>query len=55
VSLYLTSGFLLRGKVKSFDTFTVLLEDKNKKHLVYKHAIASVGVGTSEPIRIEDQ
>lgn len=55
ISVYLTSGFLLRGNVKAFDTFTLLLEDKGKQHLIYKHGIASIGVGTSEPTRIEDQ
>lgn len=56
VSLYLISGFLIRGTVRSFDNFTVLISgDGNKQQLVYKHAIASIGVGTDQPIRIEDQ
>lgn len=56
VSLYLTSGFLIKGKVRSFDQFTVLINGAgDKQHLVYKHAIASIGVGTDQPTRIEDQ
>lgn len=55
ISVYLTSGFLLRGKIKSFDKFTLILNDRSgQQHLVYKHAIASVGIGTDQPIRIED-
>jgi host factor-I protein len=42
VTLYLMNGFQLRGVVKGFDSFTVLLEYEQKTHLVYKHAISTV-------------
>jgi host factor-I protein len=43
VILYLTSGVQLRGMVKGFDAFTVILEGQGKPpQLVYKHSIVSV-------------
>jgi host factor-I protein len=43
VTLYLTSGVELRGHVKGFDAFTVILEGQGKPpQLVYKHSIVSV-------------
>jgi host factor-I protein len=43
VILYLTSGVQLRGHVKGFDAFTVILEGQGKPpQLVYKHSIVSV-------------
>src|SRR5260370_7948091 len=43
VTLYLTSGVQLRGQVKGFDAFTVILEGQGKPpQLVYKHSIVSV-------------
>ena len=43
VTLYLTSGVQLRGHVKGFDAFTVILEGQgNPPQLVYKHSIVSV-------------
>jgi host factor-I protein len=43
VTLYLTSGVQLRGHVKGFDAFTVILEGQGKPpQLVYKHSIVSV-------------
>ncbi len=43
VILYLTSGVQLRGLVKGFDAFTVILEGQGKPpQLVYKHSIVSV-------------
>lgn len=43
VILYLISGVQLRGAVKGFDAFTVILEGQGKPpQLVYKHSIVSV-------------
>ncbi len=43
VILYLTSGVQLRGNVRGFDAFTVILEGQGKPpQLVYKHSIVSV-------------
>lgn len=43
VTVYLVSGVQLRGIVRGFDPFTVVLESPGKPaQLVYKHAIASV-------------
>ena len=41
VTLYLLNGFQLRGLIKGFDNFTVLLETEGKQQLIYKHAIST--------------
>ncbi|MGI6669347.1 MAG: RNA chaperone Hfq [Acetivibrionales bacterium] len=42
VTVYLTNGFQLKGLVKGFDNFTVVLETDGKQQLVYKHAISTI-------------
>lgn len=42
VTVYLVNGFQLRGMVKGFDAFTVLLEYEHKVHLIYKHAVSTI-------------
>jgi host factor-I protein len=42
VTIYLTNGFQLKGMVKGFDNFTVVLETDGKQQLVYKHAISTI-------------
>ncbi len=42
VTIYLTNGFQLKGMVKGFDNFTVVLDSEGKQQLVYKHAISTV-------------
>lgn len=42
VTIYLTNGFQLKGMVKGFDSFTVVLESEGKQQLVYKHAISTI-------------
>lgn len=41
VTVYLLNGFQLRGLIKGFDNFTVLLESDGKQQLIYKHAIST--------------
>lgn len=42
VTIYMVNGFQLRGYVKGFDSFTIVLEYERKTHLVYKHAISTI-------------
>lgn len=42
VIIYLSNGFQLKGTVKGFDSFTVVLDSEGKQMLVYKHAITTV-------------
>ncbi|MDD4602144.1 RNA-binding protein Hfq [bioreactor metagenome] len=42
VIIYLVNGFQLRGSVRGFDNFTVIIENDGKQQLVYKHAISTI-------------
>jgi host factor-I protein len=42
VTIFLVNGFQIKGAVKGFDNFTVVVELDNKQQLVYKHAISTV-------------
>lgn len=43
VQIYLNSSVQLRGTVRGFDAFTILLDQPGKPTgLVYKHAVASI-------------
>ena len=42
VTIYMTNGFQLKGVVKGFDNFTVVLDSDGKQQLIYKHAISTV-------------
>lgn len=41
-TIYLINGFQLRGTVKGFDNFTILLDNEGKQTMIYKHAISSI-------------
>ncbi|MBE3585098.1 RNA chaperone Hfq [Desulfofundulus thermocisternus] len=42
VTIFLVNGFQLKGVVRGFDNFTVILESDGKQMMVYKHAISTV-------------
>src|SRR5262245_26839955 len=45
VSVFLTSGKRLVGRIKSFDRFTLILAEGGSEQIGFKHAIATVSLG----------
>ena len=42
VTMFLMNGFQMRGVVRGFDGFTVVLESEGKQQLIYKHALSTI-------------
>lgn len=42
VTIFLVNGFQLRGAVKGFDNFTIILDSEGKQQMVYKHAVSTI-------------
>ncbi len=42
VTVFLVNGFQIRGCVKGFDSYTVVVDSEGKQNLIYKHAISTV-------------
>ncbi len=47
ITIYLVSGVKLTGKIRSFDKYSVLLENNAQEQLIFKHAISTVVAGRS--------
>lgn len=53
VTLFLMNGFQLRGVVRSFDSFVVLIDADGRQQMIYKHAISTVA--PARPVSLESQ
>ena len=53
VTLFLMNGFQLRGAVRSFDSFVVLIDADGRQQMIYKHAISTVA--PARPVSLEPQ
>lgn len=43
VTIYLMNGVQVRGHVKGFDSYIILLEGENRQqNLIYKHAVSTI-------------
>jgi len=42
ITIYLMNGVPIKGKVVSFDNFTILIEVDKKQNLIYKHAVSTL-------------
>ncbi|GAE24347.1 RNA-binding protein Hfq [Halalkalibacter wakoensis JCM 9140] len=54
VTVFLTNGFQIRGLIKGFDNFTVILETEGKQQLVYKHAISTFAPQRNVQLKSEE-
>ena len=50
VTIYLINGYQIKGFIKGFDNYVVVIENGDKQHLVYKHAISTIT--PSKPINL---
>lgn len=55
ITIFLLNGFQLKGQIKSYDNFTVLIESDGKQQLIYKHAISTFVPSKSVSISSEEQ
>ena len=48
VTIEMTTGRSVAGKLKRFDRFALLVESEGHEILIYKHAIATISMGVGE-------
>lgn len=42
VTVFLTNGFQMRGEIRGFDGYIVMVESDGKQQMIYKHAISTI-------------
>lgn len=55
VTIYLINGVKLQGRIRSFDLYTILMEDGRQQTLVYKHAITTIIPAEKMEIEFEEE
>ncbi|MCR8641619.1 RNA chaperone Hfq [Paenibacillus sp. N1-5-1-14] len=55
VTVYLTNGFQIRGIIRAFDNFTIIIDSEGRQQMVYKHAISTFTPQRSVSLMQENQ
>ena len=42
VTVFLMNGFQLKGVIRGFDSFVVMVESEGKQQMIFKHAISTI-------------
>jgi host factor-I protein len=42
ITVFLINGYQIKGVVKAFDNYTILLISQDEQQLIYKHAISTI-------------
>ena len=51
--MFLTNGFQMRGVIRGFDHFVILLDCDGKQEMIYKHAVSTIT--PSVPLRLSQE
>ena len=51
LTVFLVNGFQMRGTVRGFDPFVVMLESEGKQQMLYKHAISTIAPAQAIDLR----
>jgi len=51
ITVFLISGYQIRGYVRGFDNYTIVVDSDGKHQMIYKHAISTMV--SSKEINIE--
>ena len=42
ITVYLVSGYQIKGYVKGFDSYTIVIDSDGKQQMIYKHAVSTI-------------
>ncbi|SKC73204.1 RNA chaperone Hfq [Maledivibacter halophilus] len=42
ITIFLVNGFQIKGVVKGFDSYIIVIESDGKQQMIYKHAISTI-------------
>ena len=42
ITIFLVSGYQIKGYVKGFDSYTIVIDSDGKQQMIYKHAISTI-------------
>ena len=51
LTVFLVNGFQMRGTLRGFDPFVVILESEGRQQMLYKHAISTIAPAQSIDLR----
>ena len=42
VTIHLVNGFQMKGSVRGFDSFVIIIDSMGKQQMIYKHAVSTI-------------
>ncbi|HHV46707.1 MAG TPA: RNA chaperone Hfq [Tissierellia bacterium] len=42
VTIFLINGYQIKGFIKGFDNYVIIIENSEKQQMVYKHAVSTI-------------
>lgn len=50
VTVFLMNGFQIRGIIRGYDSFVIMIESEGRQQVIYKHAVSTISPSRSVPM-----
>ena len=54
VTIHLVNGFQIKGTVRGFDNFIIMVDSLGKQQMIYKHAVSTITPAQPVKVLIEE-
>lgn len=52
VTVILMNGFQIKGIIRGYDSFVIMVESEGKQHVIYKHAVSTIKPSRAVPMNL---
>ena len=54
ITVHLVNGFQIKGNIRSFDQFTIIIDSLGKQQMIYKHAVSTITPAKAVKFSVEN-
>ncbi|MCF0135705.1 MAG: RNA chaperone Hfq [Lachnospiraceae bacterium] len=54
VTVFLTNGYQIKGVIRGYDNFVIMMESDGNQQVIYKHAVSTIRPSKPVSLKTED-
>lgn len=55
VTVFLTNGYQIKGVIRSFDNYVIMIESEGSQQVVFKHAVSTIRPSKPVSLKMDEE
>ncbi len=55
VTVFLTNGYQIKGVIRSFDNYVIMIESEGNQQVVFKHAVSTIRPSKPVSLKMDEE